>query len=276
MTQSERTADSQRAAASLRLFDSHCHLNDEQFTADFDEVWARAQEAGVVRVLVPGVDVVSSERAITLADRYDEVFAAVGIHPEAANGVPDRDFDRIEQLAAHPKVAAIGEIGLDYYWDAAPRDEQRDVLRRQIEIARRQSLPVVIHNRDATEDTVHLLEAECRGEVRGVMHCFTGDLPTARRCLDIGFLLSFGGPLTFKNAQPVRDTAAAIPLSSLLVETDAPYLSPHPLRGKRNEPMRVRLVAEALADVKGVDVAVLADTTFANAERLFPRARSAQ
>lgn len=254
-------------------FDSHCHLNAEQFDDDLDEVLARARDQGVKRIVVPGVDVASSERAIAIAERVEEVYAAVGIHPEAANDVPNDHFDRIEALAKHPKVVAIGEIGLDYYWDAAPRDVQRDVAARQMAIAERCGLPVIIHNREATEDTVALLASACHGRVNGVMHCFTGTWETAQTCIEMGFFISFGGPVTFKNAPEVREVAAQIPDEWLLAETDSPYLSPAPFRGKRNEPARVRLVGEKLAEVRGQPVADIEQMTTANAARLFSKVR---
>lgn len=254
------------------LFDSHCHLFDEQFADDLDAVLERARSANVRRVVVPGVDLATSEQAIALAEHQEEVYAAVGIHPEAAKAVPEQDFRRVEALTAHPKVVAVGEIGLDYYWDAAPRQAQQDVMRRQLEIARVCKLPVIIHNRDATEDVVALLE-RFAGQVVGVMHCFNADLETAQRCIELGFFISFGGPLTFKNAPDVRDVAAAIPDQWLLAETDSPYLSPAPFRGKRNEPERVRLVVEKLAEVRGQTVTEVEQITVRNTMRLFGKVK---
>ncbi|MDQ0190176.1 TatD family hydrolase [Alicyclobacillus cycloheptanicus] len=258
------------------LFDSHSHLNDDQFAEDLQEVVARAREAGVRRVVVPGVDAASSRRAVLLAEQIDEVYAAVGIHPEAALNVPARDFEEVERLAAHPKVVAIGEIGLDYYWDAAPRPQQREVAARQMAIAARCGLPVVIHTRDAMADTLALLQSECRGRVRGVMHCFTGTLEDAKTAMNLGFFISFGGPVTFKNAPDVREVAARIPDEWLLAETDAPYLSPAPFRGKRNEPARVRLVVEKLAEVRGQTVAAVEHATYENGHRLFQKVQKGE
>lgn len=242
---------------------------DEQFSEDVDLVIQRAKDAGVQYIVVPAVDVVTARRAIAIAERYEGVYAAVGIHPESAKDVPASDFDEIERLASHEKVVAIGEIGLDYYWDAAPRPEQQNVLRRQIELAKRVELPVIIHNRESTEDVVNLLRDAKASEVGGVMHCFNGTLDVAEACMAFGFYISFGGPVTFKKAEDVREVAAQIPADRILVETDSPYLSPHPFRGKRNEPARVRLVAEQIAQVRGVDVDVLAAQTTANAFALF-------
>lgn len=253
------------------LFDTHCHLMDEQFADDLPDVIERAQAAGVTRIVIPGIDVQTSQRAIAIASAHEGIYAAVGIHPEAAKDQPASAFDTIEKLAAHPKVVAIGEIGLDYYWDAAPRPEQRDVMARQVEIGKRTGLPVIIHNRDATADVLDVLKATNARDVGGVMHCFTGSVETARACMAMNFFISFGGPVTFKNAVNVQAAAQQIPDEWLLIETDAPYLSPHPFRGKRNEPERVKLVAQRLAELRDVSLDEIAELTFANAQRLFQR-----
>lgn len=253
------------------LFDTHCHLMDEQFASDLDETIARARDAGVARMVIPAVDVATARRAIAIADAHAGVYAAVGIHPEAAKDVPAADFDEIERLAAHQNVVAIGEIGLDYYWDAAPRPEQQDVMRRQIEIAKRVSLPIIVHNRESTEDLLALLREADAQVCGGVMHCFSETIAVAETCMEMGFYISFGGPVTFKKADDVREVAAAVRADRLCVETDSPYLSPHPLRGKRNEPARVRLVAETIAEVRGISLADLAVQTTENALRLFPK-----
>ena len=219
------------------------------------------------------MDVATSKSAIELAERHDFIYAAVGIHPEAANGITDADLAIIAQLARHQKVVAIGEIGLDYYWDTAPRDVQQQVLRRQIQLAKEVGLPVIIHNRDATQDTVQVLTEECQQQVHGVMHCFTGSYETAMQCIELGFFISFGGPVTFKNARNVKEVAAQIPNDWLLVETDAPYLTPHPFRGKRNEPAHVRLVADMLAELRGQSYEEIARQTMENGLRLFEKAR---
>jgi len=255
------------------LFDTHCHLFDEQFHGDVEDVITRARMEGVGGLLVPAIAVEPSKRAIALAEQHDFIYAAVGIHPEAANGIADADYGVLVQLAQHEKVVAIGEIGLDYYWDAAPRDVQQNVLRRQIQLAKEVGLPVIIHNRDATQDTVQVLTEECNQQVHGVMHCFTGSYETALQCIKLGFFISFGGPVTFKNARSVKEVAAQIPDEWLLVETDAPYLTPHPFRGKRNEPARVRLVAEMLAELRGQPYEEIVQQTTQNARRLFVKVR---
>jgi TatD DNase family protein len=252
------------------LFDTHCHLNDEQFKDDVESVLERAHAEGVTNIVVPGVDVTSSERAILLAEKYEGVYAAVGIHPESLKDLPETELDQIRALTRHPKVVAIGEIGLDYYWDVAPRSFQQEIFAAQIALAADCGLPILIHNRDATEDTVRMVKGAPQG-VHGVMHCFTGSIETALECIRKGFYISFGGPVTFKNAVGVQKTAAQVPDEWLVVETDSPYLSPHPLRGKRNEPGRVRLVAEKLAELREKEYLEIAALSMANALRLFPK-----
>lgn len=242
---------------------------DIQFKQDLSDVIARARDAGVTRIVIPGIDVASSKVAIQIAEDYPGIYAAVGIHPESSMNVTDADFVEIEQMATHPKVVAIGEVGLDYYWETAPRAHQQRVLRAQIAMARNLHLPIIIHNRDATEDVLAVLKTACGGDVIGVMHCFTGSFETAKQCMDLGFFISFGGPLTFKNARNVHEVSAKIPMDALLIETDSPYLTPHPFRGKRNEPAYVQLVAQKLAELRAETLAHVAESTTSNALRLF-------
>lgn len=244
---------------------------DEQFVDDLDAVLAQAREDGITRIIIPAVDVATAHKAIQIAENNSGVYAAVGIHPESAKDVPAGDFDEIERLAGHPKVVAIGEIGLDYYWDSAPRPEQRDVMARQIEIAKRVGLPVIIHNRESTDDVLMVLRDAGAAEVGGVMHCFNESFEVAKAAMEMGFYISFGGPITFKKAEDVREVAALIPQDRLLVETDSPYLSPHPFRGKRNVPSRVRYVAEKLAEVQGIHYTELVELTTRNALKLFAK-----
>ncbi|WP_174520840.1 TatD family hydrolase [Alicyclobacillus acidiphilus] len=253
------------------LVDTHCHLMDQQFADDLDDVIRRAEAEGIGRMIVPAVDLATAHEVIRIAEAYPNVYAAVGIHPESANDVPASHFDEIERLAKHEKVVAIGEIGLDYYWDSAPHAVQQDVMARQIEIAKRVGLPIIVHNRESTEDIIQLLDRMNVAESGGVMHCFSGSENDARRCLAMGMYISFGGPVTFKKADDVRAVAAVIPDDRILVETDSPYLSPHPFRGKRNEPSRVKIVAQQVADVRNVSLEALAAQTTANALRLFSK-----
>ncbi|MCA1042400.1 TatD family hydrolase [Bacillus infantis] len=251
------------------LFDTHVHLNAEQFEEDLEEVIGRAQAEGVSHMVVVGFDRPTITRAMELAEAYDFIFACVGWHPVDAIDMTDEDLAWIEELAAHPKVVAIGEMGLDYHWDKSPKDVQKDVFRRQIRLAKKVKLPIVIHNRDATADVVEILREEGAGEIGGIMHCYSGSVEVAKECLDMNFYISLGGPVTFKNAKKPKEVAEAVPLEKLLIETDCPYLAPHPYRGKRNEPAYVKLVAEQIAELKGLAYEEVAEATTENAKRLF-------
>ncbi|MCP1156249.1 TatD family hydrolase [Bacillus infantis] len=251
------------------LFDTHVHLNAEQFEEDLEEVIGRAQAEGVSHMVVVGFDRPTITKAMELAEAYDFIFACVGWHPVDAIDMTDEDLAWIEELAAHPKVVAIGEMGLDYHWDKSPKDVQKDVFRRQIRLAKKVKLPIVIHNRDATADVVEILREEGAGEVGGIMHCYSGSVEVAKECLDMNFYISLGGPVTFKNAKKPKEVAEAVPLEKLLIETDCPYLAPHPYRGKRNEPAYVKLVAEQIAELKGLAFKEVAEATTENAKRLF-------
>lgn len=251
------------------LIDTHAHLNAEQYKEDIEEVIQRAQESGVSTMIVVGFDRPTILKAMELCEKYEFIYATVGWHPVDAIDMTDEDLLWIEQLASHPKVVALGEMGLDYYWDKSPKDLQKEVFRKQIQLAKRVNLPIVIHNRDATADVVKMLKEENASEVGGVMHCFTGSLEIARQCMEMNFYISFGGPITFKNATKTREVAKEVPLESLLIETDCPYLTPHPHRGKRNEPAYVTLVAEQIAQLKELSLKELSDITSSNAKRLF-------
>lgn len=251
------------------LFDTHTHLNAEQFEEDYKEVIERAREAGVSKMVVVGFDQPTIKRAMALIEQYDELYASVGWHPVDAIDLTEKDLEWIEALAKHPKVVALGEMGLDYHWDKSPVDIQKEVFRVQIQLAKKLKLPIIIHNREATQDIIQILDEEGAKDVGGIMHCFSADWEAAKHCLDMNFHISFGGPVTFKNAESTREVAKKIPFDRLLIETDCPYLSPHPFRGKRNEPARVRLIAEQLADLKGISLEELAQITTQNANRLF-------
>jgi TatD DNase family protein len=206
---------------------------------------------------------------MALAEKYDFIYAAVGWHPQDAKDMTDADFDQIRELCAHPKVVAIGEIGLDYYWDTSPKDVQHTVFRRQIRLARELGKPIIIHNRDAHDDVVRILREENAAEVGGIMHCYSGSWEIAKMCLDMNFYISFGGPVTFKNAKQPKEVLKQVPLDRLLIETDSPYLCPDPFRGKRNESAYVKYVAEAAAALKEMPVEELAAITSTNAKRIF-------
>lgn len=256
----------------MQLIDTHCHLDEQAFSTDRDEVVQRAADAGLVAVITIGTTAESSRLAVELAAKYPLVYAAVGIQPNYVAEAGPGDWDEIERLAGEPKVVAVGETGLDRYWDYAPIDLQVEYFQRHLDLARRSGLPFVVHCREAEADVVaQLREASKSGPLRGVMHSFTGDAGTARACLDLGMHVSLAGMLTYKKNEELRRVAAGVPRDRLLVETDAPYLAPVPLRGKRNEPAHVRHTCQCLADVHGLPLEEMAVETTRNARALFDR-----
>ncbi len=251
------------------LIDSHCHLNRADFQDEVPQLLAAAAAEGVTRVVNIGVEYESSCAACRLAAEHEGVFAAVGVHPHEAEGLDKATLNRIAELAQLPKVVAYGEIGLDYGLMLAPREAQLKAFSRQLALARELNLPVVIHDREAHEETARCIKAAGHLPQGGVLHCFSGDLAFARDMIDQGFMISFSGVLTFKNAEALREVARALDLVHLMVETDSPYLTPVPFRGKRNEPARVVYTARILAEVKGLPLEEVARQTTANACRLF-------
>jgi len=255
----------------VELVDSHCHLDDEQFDEDRSEVIQRAREAGLKYILSIGTGdgPPDLESAVRLADEYAFVFATAGVHPNDAPKAEASTFTVLEHLIEHPKVLAIGEIGLDYHW-GVPKEIQRPVFIRQLEIAVQAEVPVIIHTRDAWTDTLDVLRAHWAGNrVPCVMHCFTGNAEQARECIELGFHLAFGGVATFPKAGEIRQAAQITPSDRLLIETDSPYLAPMPHRGKRNEPAFVAHTAKVIAEIRSVSVEQLGAETTANFERLF-------
>lgn len=250
------------------LFDSHSHIDNERFDSDRDEVVARARANGVTGLINAGDCIASSARSIELAEAYPEVYAAVGIHPHEAGDVKEEDYQQLIDWAGHPKVVAIGEIGLDYHYDYSPRSIQQEVFIRQIDVARRTGLPIIIHDREAHGDVMSIIKKEAGG-LTGVFHCFSGSMEMARECLALGFYIAVGGSVTFKNAAKLPAIAASVPLDRLLLETDCPYLTPQPYRGRRNEPAYVRIVGEYVAALRKMELAALAEATTANVKRLF-------
>ncbi|ADU28331.1 TatD family hydrolase [Evansella cellulosilytica] len=251
------------------LFDTHVHLNADQYEEDVNEVIERALANEVTNMVVVGFDEKTIPKAIQLAETYDFIYAAVGWHPVDAIDFEERHLQWLKELSSHEKVVAIGETGLDYHWDKSPKSVQKEVFRKQIQLAKEVKLPLIIHDREAHQDIVNILKEEDAQEVGGIMHCFGGDLHIAKQCLDLRFHISFGGPVTFKNAQLPKDVAKEIPMDRILVETDAPYLAPHPYRGKRNEPAYVKLIAEKIAELKEINVVDFAKMTTENAKKLF-------
>ncbi len=252
------------------LVDTHAHLNDEKFAEDTEAVIARAWENGVRRIINFGDTMESSEQVVKLARKYEGLFAGVGIHPEEAREMDVSDEDRIAAWAAEKSVVAIGEIGLDYYWekDEEKRLQQQRCFIRQLDLARQLHLPVCIHDREAHGDTLAILQREAGG-IRGVLHCFSGSWEMAQELLRMGWYLGVDGPLTYKNAAKLPEIVQKVPLDRLLVETDSPYLAPVPKRGKRNEPAYVRFVAEKIAELRGISAELLAEAVTRNAETLY-------
>ncbi len=272
-------ADPQSEIRIPQFVDSHCHLDFPQFDADREQVMERAAQAGVTTLLAIGVGsgppvLDAGLRMAALTPRpgtpWPRIYATVGIHPHEAKLAGDADFAELERLARQPQVLAVGEIGLDFHYDHSPRDVQQRVFIRQMEVAGAVGKPIVIHCREAWSDCLELLRAHWRTKgLGGILHCFSGDAAVAREALDMGFLISFAGNLTFPKAEPLREVAREIPLDRLLVETDAPYLAPVPYRGKRNEPAFVAEVAKKLAELRGLDVSDMARQTAANFFRFF-------
>ena len=252
------------------LIDSHAHLDDLRYDTDRDHVLQRAEVAGIEAIVTIGCDLTTSRAAVALAQTHAGVFATIGVHPHETREIKQGWYDSFRSLARQPKVVAYGEIGLDYHYDHSPREIQRERFREQIHLARELGLPLIIHTREAQEDTVTILREENAADVGGVFHCFSGDAWLAKDALDLGFYLSFSGILTFKNATMLRDIAKTVPPDRLMVETDCPYLAPVPYRGKRNEPAYVQHVAETLAEIRGNgSVESIARATVENTKRIF-------
>jgi TatD DNase family protein len=252
------------------LIDTHTHLDDARYKDDREAVITRAREAGVEAFVTIGCDVTTSQAAVALAQQYPFVYASIGVHPHEVRHIGDGWYDEFRRLAQNKKVVAYGEIGLDYHYNHSSPKEQRERFREQIQLARELALPVIIHTREAQEDTIAILKDEKASEIGGVFHCFSGDAWLAKDALELGFYLSFSGILTFQNAAMLREIATTVPLDRLLIETDCPYLTPTPHRGKRNEPAYVAQVAKQLATLHpGLSEEDIGRTTAENARRLF-------
>ena len=257
------------APAALALADTHCHLDLDDYDGDRDDVLRRAAAAGVGLIVNVGFDRATSHASVDLASRHSTIFASVGLHPHGASDLSDDLLAELERLAGDPNVVAIGETGLDYFRDLSPREDQRRAFRAQIDLARRLGLPLVVHNRDALEDVLRIVDEEDAGAVGGVMHCFPGDADYAAEVVGRGFHVGIGGPLTYAKNRRLERVAATVPRDRILLETDAPWLPPVPHRGTRNEPAYVALVAEAVAAARGMDVVDLARQTTGNAYRFY-------
>lgn len=251
----------------MMLFDTHAHLLDERFDEDREELIGRLPLEGVEYVVEASSDLADSIRAAALAKEHRMIYSAVGVHPHSVGEWDQKTAVALRSLAKEEKVVAIGEIGLDYHYDFSPRETQKKAFEQQVELALEANLPIVVHSREATADTLEILRKF--PQVRGELHCFSGSAETARELVKMGFYIAFGGALTFKNARKTLEAAQAVPMERLLIETDCPYMTPVPFRGKRNEPAYVRYVAQRLAEVKNVDEAEIARVTMKNAKRFF-------
>lgn len=252
------------------LYDTHAHLDDKALYPDIDGVLARAKEAGIGLINTIGCDWRSSLMSVHIAEKYpDMVYAAIGVHPHDAKTINEQMLQDLLDLAKTPKVVAWGEIGLDYHYDNSPRETQKTVFQQQIALAKQVKKPIIIHNRESNQDMMDILKEERAGENGGILHCFSGSWEMAKFCLDLGFLISFAGPLTYKNAKTALEVAAKVPLDMLLVETDCPYLTPHPYRGKTNEPARVVYTAAKLAEIRQMDYEEICEITTNNGKRIF-------
>lgn len=254
----------------MEIFESHCHLNDDQLYSKIDEVILRAKNAGVTKMVVVGWDYKTSLRAVEIAHTYDFIYAAVGFHPENVYDITKEQLHEILNLCSDEKVVAIGEIGLDYYWtrEQEKREIQKEFFIEQLKFANEKNMPVIIHNREAFEDCLKILR-ENRPVASGTMHCFSGSVEYLKDVLDLGLLIGLDGPVTFKNAKTPKEVADAVPLEKLLLETDCPYLTPHPFRGTLNEPVNIRLILDQIAEIKGLSKKHIAEVTYDNACRLF-------
>lgn len=262
----------------MALVDSHCHLFFNLFTDDLDEVLSRAWENGITRILMPGIDLETSQQVVALSEKHPNLFAAIGVHPNDAMSWQAGSLEELRKLAEHPKVIAIGEIGLDYYREKAPQALQRKVLEAQLELAASLKKPVVIHNRQAFTDLWPVLKTwqaslvrtgNPLGQAPGVLHAFEGDLSTALEVVEQHFFIGIGGPVTYKNAAARQEVAKGVALEHILLETDAPFLPPHPHRGQRNEPSYVIFIAEKIAQLRAQSLQAVAEATTQNANRLF-------
>ena len=248
------------------LIDSHCHLYMGSWSNNLDVLLARASENGVGKVICPGIDIESSWRSLSIAQKHKNVYAAAGIHPHDAKNELSDYLDQLRDILIQQKIVALGEIGLDYYRNISDVESQRNVFKKQLQLAKELDLPVIIHNRNADDDIIHIIQEV--SPIRGVAHCFSSDLTTAKILLDLGFYISFAGNLTYKNSG-LPEVAKEIPLDRLVVETDAPFLCPAPYRGNKNEPSHVKLIAEKLAECKGVSYKSIEMATQKNTEQLF-------
>ena len=251
------------------IFDTHAHYDDDAFDEDRDTLLGEIFSSGICCITDVGASVKSSKSAVALSKEWPQIYAAVGVHPDSTADMTEEDIETLRSLAQEKKVVAIGEIGLDYYWDNSPREVQKKWFERQLELAREVDLPVIIHSREAAKDTMDIMREAAKAGNTGVIHCYSYAAPMAKEYISMGFFIGIGGVLTFKNARVIKEVASEIPLSSIVLETDSPYLAPVPYRGKRNNSMYLKEVVKQLAQIKQVSEETVITTTLANAKRLY-------
>lgn len=251
------------------LVDSHAHLDDKRFDNDREDLIKNFKENNIEFIVNPGADLKTSRKAVKLAKENENIYAAVGVHPHDAGDMDENTIAELKKLAKEEKVVAIGEIGLDYYYDNSPREIQKKWFKEQIKLAKELDLPIIIHDRDAHEDTYNILKEENDEKLRGIMHCYQSSLEMSKQFIELGLFISLAGPVTFKNAKTPKEVASGVSLDNLLIETDSPYLTPHPYRGKRNEPKHVKHVAQMIADLKGISIEEVIQKTNQNAKKIF-------
>lgn len=251
------------------IFDTHAHYDDDAFDEDRDTLLGEIFSSGICCITDVGASVKSSKSAVALSKKWSQIYAAVGVHPDSTADMTEEDIETLRSLAQEKKVVAIGEIGLDYYWDNSPREVQKKWFERQLALAREVDLPVIIHSREAAKDTVDIMREAAKAGNTGVIHCYSYAAPMAKEYISMGFFIGIGGVLTFKNAKVIKEVASEIPLSSIVLETDSPYLAPVPYRGKRNNSMYLKEVVKQLAQIKQVSEETVITTTLANAKRLY-------
>lgn len=251
------------------LIDSHAHIDDERFDKDRDKLIESLKKDDIDLIINVGADLQSSIKSVSLSEDYENIYAAVGVHPHSAKEMDDSTIEVLKSLANREKVVAIGEIGLDFYYDNSPRNIQRQRFVEQLNLAKKVDLPVIIHSRDAAGETFDILKEAQDGNLEGVLHCYSGSVEMALEYIKLGFYISLAGPVTFKNARVPKEVAKAVPLDRLLIETDSPYLTPEPYRGKRNEPLYVRHVAGTIAELRGIPFEEVANRTSENTKKLF-------
>jgi len=253
----------------MELFDSHAHYNDEKFENDRDDLIKSIYNSGITKIVNAGYSIESSKKAVEISEKYEFVYATVGVSPNDIENLDNNYISKIEEMAQHKKVVAIGEIGLDYYWNKENKEEQKEVFIRQIELANKLNLPIVIHTREAVMDTIDILKNKIECTKKGVFHCCPLNVELVKEALKLGFYISFAGPVTFKNSKNASQIIEMVPIDKILVETDSPYLSPEPIRGTRNDSRNVKYIAQKIAEVKNMSLEEVAMQTYKNAKMIF-------